>query len=100
MEKLFDVRMRSTDAGHFVAFLGELDAESRQHAVETLVAIAGSTVLLDLSGLRFMDACGIGALVEAKRTIESRGNQLEIRGASKIVRTICAVNGLSELLAD
>jgi anti-sigma B factor antagonist len=54
---------------HVVALQGELDIVSAYRLALALVEGAGSTVVVDLSGLTFIDSSGISALVMASNRI-------------------------------
>jgi anti-anti-sigma factor len=49
------------------------DVLSADGLENSLVELAGSTLLVDLSGLVFMDSSGIGALVRARNRIKAGG---------------------------
>ena len=96
----FSAVERHVEGAQVVAFHGELDLASAPAAEEALVRAAGSAVLLDLSGLEFLDAAGLRAILRAKQRIEAGGDRLHIRGAKGIVRRIFEVTSLSHLLYD
>jgi anti-sigma B factor antagonist len=62
---------RVTDVGdvHLVALTGELDMDTAEGLSDWLVGISGSVVVVDLSGLTFMDSSGISALVGARNRL-------------------------------
>lgn len=75
--------MRVTlDGGRRVVFaMGELDMSSRVAMLDGCVAGDAALVVVDLAGLTFMDCCGYGALVGARRMISARGGSLTLVGA-------------------
>ena len=80
---------------HVVALHGELDIVSAGGLADALVEVAGSTVVVDLSGLTFMDCRGIDALVAAKTRILAEGlGQLVVTRPSAIVRRALEIVGL------
>ena len=80
---------------HVVALHGELDIVSAGGLADALVEVAGSTVVVDLSGLTFMDCSGIDALVAAKNRILANGlGQLVVTRPSAIVRRALEIVGL------
>ncbi len=83
-----------------VELSGELDLETAAGLADGLTDIAGSVVVVDLSGLMFIDARGLSSLLEAKRRIEAEGHDIEFRHASGIVRRVFDVLSLSDLLTD
>lgn len=74
-----------------------MDADSVR---DTLVDQAGSTVVLDLTDLRFVDAAGVASIVEAWRQIDAAGHELDVRGAQGIVRRVFQITELGHLLQD
>ncbi len=83
---------------HVVALHGQLDLANADRVRDALTSVAGSTVVVDLSGLRFLDSSGIAALLSARSEIVERGHGFEMRGAQGIVRRVLDVTGLSFLL--
>ena len=69
----FSITVRDLPDIHLVALYGELDGATADGLVGSLVEVAGSTVVVDLSGLTFMDSSGIGALVVARNRILAKG---------------------------
>lgn len=96
----FSVGHRDVGGDHVVSFYGELDLAGAELAEEALVQAAGSTVVLDLSGLTFLDAKGLQAILSAKQRIEAQGDRIRIRGAFGIVRRIFDLTDLSHWLDD
>jgi anti-anti-sigma factor len=63
-----------TDFGdlHLVALRGELDLASADGLVNWLLDISGSTVVIDLADLTFMDSSGIAVMIRAKNSSMTR----------------------------
>jgi anti-anti-sigma factor len=87
---------------HVVELRGELDLETATGLADGLTDMADSVVVVvvDLSGLMFIDARGLSSLLEAKRRIEAEGHSIEFRHASGVVRRVFDVLSLSDLLTD
>lgn len=86
---------------HLVALHGELDVGAADGLTDTLVSIAGSTLVVDLSDLTFIDASGIGALVRAKNHIKADGRgDLVFSRPTAIVRRTLEVVGLDSWIVD
>lgn len=80
---------------HVMALNGELDIVSACCLADALVEVAGSTVVVDLSGLTFMDCSGINALVAAESRILASGlGQLVVTRPGAIVRKALEIVGL------
>jgi anti-anti-sigma factor len=86
---------------HVVALHGESDIVSADWLTDSLVEVAGSTVVVDLSDLTFMDCSGIGALVAAKHRILADGlGQLVVTRANAIVRKVLEIVGLRAWIVE
>ena len=85
---------------HEVTLRGELDMASVGDLAEWLVSVSGSSVVVDLSDLTFMDSSGITALVVAKVAMENNGDQLILRRPRPNVRRILEVTGLGDWIDD
>ena len=55
-------------------------------------------VVLDVAGLQFVDAAGIGALLSAQRTLAARGGRMCLRSPSRLVQRVVRVLDLEHLL--
>lgn len=97
-----DFAFEVTEAGdvHVVSLHGQLDLASAGPVRDALVKFAGSTVVVDLSDLRFLDSSGIAALLSARSQIMQGGHGFQLRGAHGIVRRVLEVTGLAFLLAE
>ncbi len=56
---------------------------------------SGSNVVVDLSGLSFMDSSGISALVTARNHLAQAGNELLLTRPAPIVKRALEVVGLA-----
>jgi anti-sigma B factor antagonist len=80
---------------------GEVDivaAPQLQHQLETLVAEGHTELVLDLSGVEFIDAAGIGVLVSAYNRTARAGGHLTLRRPSPAVQGLLAVAKLDGTL--
>ncbi len=84
-----------------VRLRGELDLAGAEVAEDSLVKVAGPTVVADLTRLIFIDGQGISALLSAKQRIEAGGGRLVLRNVPPpISRTIEMAGDERALLAD
>ena len=88
------------DDVHVISLHGELDLANAARVREALVEVAGSTVVVDLADLSFLDSSGIAALLGARKRILAAGHEIEMRGAQGMVRRVLELTGLTHLLAD
>lgn len=80
-----------------VKLRGELDLSSAQMLRDRLLAVlTGQTanLILDLSGLTFMDSTGIGVLVATERRAVTQGGSLSLAGLQKIVARVLRTTSL------
>ncbi|MFC6043082.1 STAS domain-containing protein [Nocardioides hankookensis] len=81
---------------------GELDAFTTfqvHRQANDAVANGCADLRIDLSGVTFIDASGIGLLVRLRVTAAQHGGRLEIVAASTCVLRLCALLGLSGVFA-
>jgi anti-sigma B factor antagonist len=94
------VQRGSDDSAPIVAVTGEVDVYSAPKLKESLTGLLESgahTVVVDLSGVAFLDSTGLGALVEARAaTSEAGGALLLVCGQERILKlfTITGLDGV------
>jgi stage II sporulation protein AA (anti-sigma F factor antagonist) len=74
---------------------GEVDIATAPQLRECIQALAG-VVVVDLSGVTFLDSSGINALIGSKNHLSESGGGLRLRGVQPPVRTVLAATGLSD----
>jgi anti-anti-sigma factor len=91
-------------AGHTTLVLtvyGELDLATSPQLLEA--ALKGLSisdvrdVVVDLSGVSFLDASGLTAMARACRALRDGGRGFKVRGATGIVAEILHLSGLAEV---
>ena len=90
------------DNGAVVWASGDVDtnaAETFQDMMQSVMRRHSPSLLLDLSGVSFMDCAGLRALLAARRQAEMRGGFLRLIAASAAVRRITELTGADEALA-
>jgi len=98
-----ELRITSRDLPgmHIVSLHGELDMASAPRLADALVEIAGSTVVVDLSGLTFMDSTGISALVVARNRVLTEGQgELVVTRPAGMVRRALEIVGLGDWIVE
>lgn len=97
----FSITARDLPGFHIVALHGELDIVSAGTLADALVELAGSTLVVDLSDLTFMDSTGIGALVVARnRMLADGAGQLVLSRPGAIVLKSLEIVGLSAWIVE
>jgi len=77
---------------------GELDLSAAPLLTDAVRGVSGegATVLLDLSGVTFLDSSAIGAMVASGRELAEAGGRLQIGPRSDIVTRVLEMTGLHE----
>jgi anti-sigma B factor antagonist len=96
----FEISVVDVGDVHVVRLTGDLDLASADLLTERLVGIAGSTVVVDLSGLSFMDSSGISALIKAKIQMEHHGESLLISQPPPNILRVLEITGLADWVSD
>jgi anti-sigma B factor antagonist len=79
---------------------GELDFGSSPRLSQALAQLpAGSSLLFDLSELRFCDSSGLGVLISAYKTANAAGAKVYLAGLTPTVLTAIKVTMLDELFS-
>ena len=97
-----DVDVASTRYGAVVAIAGELDIATVPRvkaALEAEPAASAGAIVVDLSGITFMDSTGLSALVTLEHALAARAGRLAIACPEGPARLLLDVTGLAEVLA-
>ena len=84
--------------GHLVAATGELDLAATPELSTILLMAAeapGTTVVLDLAGVEFIDSTALGTILKAGSEIESAGKTLRVVCAGGPVRRLLEMTNLT-----
>lgn len=76
--EVLTVRVRFEDPLHVVELVGELDLAGRSAVIAACASVDRLDVLVDLSGVVFMDCAGYGALMTSRSILERRGGSLAL----------------------
>lgn len=84
----------------YLVLSGELDFINRGELEDALISRAHHrVVVVDVSGLTFIDSQGVAAFLHAHKEFEGQGNRLDVLGARGAVRRVFEIMGL-KLLSD
>ncbi len=86
------------DSGHLISITGDLDISATPELSTVLLIAAGSPgslVVLDLSGVEFIDSTALGTLLNAGGQIESAGKKLRVVCAEGPVRRLLEMTNLT-----
>ena len=97
-----DIRSKVYNNTLYVVLKGELDEYSAPHTKICLErAFSGrdfSQIIIDLSGLDFMDSTGIGVLIGRYKQMKSKNIPIFICNPSKQAEKIFKMTGLYEIM--
>ena len=96
---IFDVVTEPTTGR--IELVGEFDlscVERFRDACAVIVAFGRVEVVVDLAGLRFVDAAGIGAICELRNTLAARRTSLRIVNADARIRKVFSLCGIDTML--
>jgi anti-anti-sigma factor len=82
-----------------VAVSGEVDLDTAGQLSDYAVAAmhdAGPSIVLDLSGVSFMDSTGLKVLLAVRRRAELAGGRLGLAAPTRPVRRVLHVTGLDQ----
>jgi anti-sigma B factor antagonist len=80
--------------------VGELDAFTVGHFRESLSELGGGErVLIDLSGVPFLDSAGLGALIGGVRRARESGGDVAVYGARPAVARLLHTTGFDRVAA-
>lgn len=77
---------------------GKLALESVHNFIQTLRAEPAQQLIVDLSGVSFLDSAGVGALVQIFVHRRSAGQKFALSGLTKQSNAVIQVAGLTKLL--
>lgn len=102
MADLISFDFQETDNGGLVVLIrGELDAAGErafERAVEPALVNGRTVLVIDLSGLTFIDSTGIRCLIRANDRANGCGMTIRFQGARGVVRRALEIVGLPDLL--
>lgn len=97
------LRMRSERKGdeQVIGLFGELDLASADRVEEELLRIESSdvrSIVLDLSGLEFMDSTGVRLILAADARSRDDGKRLLLRRGPPSVQRVLQISGVEQML--
>jgi anti-anti-sigma factor len=100
MMDILSVTSRDVGDCRIFTLSGELDASTSGGLLEKLQGPPGSSVVVDLSELTFMDSSGLGAIHVARRRAVKDGGTLVVCRPQPIVLRVLQLTGLDTWIAD
>ncbi|GAA1339852.1 STAS domain-containing protein [Saccharothrix algeriensis] len=95
-----DLQVRSEVRGGWtvVAVSGELDADTVPVLSDLLEETSGDRVVVDLSGVPFMDTTGLSLMLDWHRRLDGTGGQFRMAALQSSVRRLFRLTELSEVM--
>ena len=96
-------RRTGPDGGQVVSVAGELDIATAEQAyayISEVIDSGPATVSVDLSGLTFCDASGLGVLAKIARHARQAGRQLKLTSARPSLLKIMRLTGLDGVFPE
>jgi len=78
---------------------GEVDLASAPRLRDQFQRLEARNVVVDLSGVTFIDSTGLGVLVAALKRTREAGGELTLRAPTRSTRKVLDITGLSQLVA-
>lgn len=100
MEDNFATEVNATDDATVIFVRGEIDiatAGRLRDAIEPHMGPA-QTIVLDLSGVEFMDSSALHVLIQARTTLTADRGSLILRNPSRAAHRVLTVGGANDLL--
>ncbi len=97
------VSTEKVSGGWLVEVSGEVDLHTAPQLRAVLGGLVeqetpGESVVVDLTGVSFIDSTGLGELVGAHKSLQRRGDRLHLVVTSERVARLLALTGLDEVL--
>lgn len=97
-----DITVNSLDGRTNVAILGEMDADNCTELTNRLFGgddgVVSSEVLLDLSGLTFLDSSGVSEILRVQDKVAEEGGSLLLANPTSTVYRVFEITGLLDIL--
>lgn len=100
MVEPLSIRIEGADSARLVHVAGEVDLATVPLLTRALRQIDAGTVTVALGSVTFLDACGLGCLVQEHKRLSEAGGALRVVGAAPIVRRTFEITGLDHLLSE
>jgi len=87
------------EGSNIIAFTGEIDLESSPVAREILLKSfdISNNVIVDLSGVTYIDSSGVASLVEALQAAKKNGSRFALAAASEPTRRVLELARLDKV---
>ncbi len=96
----FSTEVNATDEATIIHVRGEIDMSTAGRLRDAIEPHMGpeQTIILDLSGVEFMDSSCLAVLVQARGRLTENGGSLVLRNPSSSAHRVLTVGGATDLL--
>jgi anti-sigma B factor antagonist len=101
VEEQFSTDVAQVEGATVIHVRGEIDMATCERLRDAVEPYLGpkQTIVLDLSGVRFMDSSSLQVLEQARGTLTADGGSLILRNPSQAARRLLSVTRAEQLLA-
>ena len=97
-----EIRARDINRELLLEFSGEMDHHGARNALKevemAIDAALPQTLILDFSGVTFMDSSGIAVVVQSARQMRALGGDMAVSGVSKQAMRVFSAAGIPKLV--
>ncbi|WP_017754816.1 STAS domain-containing protein [Calidifontibacillus oryziterrae] len=96
-----EINIELLDNTHLLKLSGEVDAYTApklREAIIPLVEKENANVIVNLSGVRYMDSTGLGVFIGALKSSYKFRSSLKLQGLTTQVERLFHITGLSEVI--
>lgn len=100
MDSGFSTTVTRDGAATVISVTGEIDLATCERLRDAIEPHLGpqQTIILDLSGVEFVDSSFLNVLVQARGTMTADGGSLFLRNPSVVANRLLTISGLEDLL--
>lgn len=101
--KNFSIKIRQSGPASLIDVVGSLtlfESSALRQAITSLIAEKRKDIVLNLSGLEYLDSSGIGELVRNYLTVIKSGGTLKVVGLSNKVEEILKITQLYKVFPE
>ena len=101
-QPLFSTKVVRDDAATIIYVQGEIDIATAGRLRDAIEPHMGpkQTIVMDLSGVEFMDSACIKVLVQARGSLTADGGSLVLRNPSDVAHRLLTLTGVEFILAE
>jgi anti-sigma B factor antagonist len=94
----FDITVEQDDGDTVLRLRGQLDLLSAPLLRDAVDQLEPQRVVLDVSGVEFMNSSGLSVLIVLAKRLRGQGGELVIRGAQPMLTKTFEISGVTEVL--